>query len=217
VVIKERQRDRGTRRARASLAELGRELREARRAAGLRQVDVARFAGVSSSWVSQVERGMAADVSFRLLGVLLAIVGLDLSVRAYPGGSPLRDEGHRRLLGRFRALVPEGAPWRTEVPLPQPGDQRAWDAVTELWRLRVGIEAELRPMDLQALQRRIALKKRDGHVDRVVLVLADTRHNRSLLRLLGDSLRDPFPIQGHAARLALRSASDPGADLLVLV
>jgi transcriptional regulator with XRE-family HTH domain len=162
---------------------------------------VARLAGVSSSWVSQVERGTAANVSFGLLGVLLAIVGLDLSVRVYPGGSPLRDEGHRRLRGRFRALLPEGAPWRTEVPLPQPGDQWAWDAVT----------------DLQALQRRIALKKRDGHVDRVVLVLADTRHNRSLLRLLGDSLRDPFPIQGRAARLALRSALDPGADLLVLV
>jgi transcriptional regulator with XRE-family HTH domain len=217
VAIKERQRDRGTRRARASLAELGRELREARRAAGLRQVDVARLAGVSSSWVSQVERGTAANVSFGLLGVLLAIVGLDLSVRVYPGGSPLRDEGHRRLRGRFRALLPEGAPWRTEVPLPQPGDQWAWDAVTELWRLRIGIEAELRPTDLQALQRPIALKKRDGHVDRVVLVLADTRHNRSLLRLLGDSLRDPFPIQGRAARLALRSALDPGADLLVLV
>ena len=126
---------------------------------------MARLAGVSSSWVSQVERGMAADVTFRLLGVLLAIVGFDLSVRAYPGGSPLRDEGHRRLLGRFRSPLPEGAPWRTEVPLPQPGDQRAWDAVTEPWRLRIGIEAELRPTDLQSLQRRIALKKRDGHVD----------------------------------------------------
>jgi hypothetical protein len=89
--------------------------------------------------------------------------------------------------------------------------------MTELWHLRVGVEAELRPTDLQALQRRIALKKRDGLVDRVVLVLADTRHNRSLLRLVGDSLRDSFPIQGRAARAALRSASDSGADLLILV
>jgi hypothetical protein len=97
------------------------------------------------------------------------------------------------------------------------GDQRAWDAMTELWRLRVGVEAELRPTDLQALLRRISLKKRDGLVDRVVLALADTRHNRALMRLAGDSLRDAFPIQGRAARQALRSASDPGADLLVLV
>jgi transcriptional regulator with XRE-family HTH domain len=217
VVTRERHRDRGTRRARASLAELGRELREARRGAGLRQADVARIAGVSSSWVSQIERGTAADVSFRLLGVLLAIVGLDLSVRAFPGGSPLRDDGHRRLLGRFRSLLPQGAPWRMEVPLPDPGDQRAWDAMTELWHLRVGVEAELRPTDLQAMQRRIALKKRDGFVDRVVLVLADTRHNRWLIRHLGDALRASFPIQRHAARMALQSPSDPGADLLVLV
>jgi len=124
VVTKERHRDRGTRRARVSLAELGRELREARRGAGLREADVARIAGMSSSWVSQVERGTAADVSFRLLGVLLAIVGLGLSARAYPGGSPLRDAGHHDLLGRFRGLLPPVAPWRTAVPLPGLGDQR---------------------------------------------------------------------------------------------
>jgi transcriptional regulator with XRE-family HTH domain len=191
-------------------------LREARRSVGLRQVDVARVAGVSPSWVSQIERGVASDISFRLLAVLLAIVGLDLSVRAYPGGSPLRDEGHRRLLGRVRALLPEGAAWRTEVPLPQPGDQRAWDAMTRVWGLPVGIEAELRPTDLQALERRLALKKRDGGIDRLILVLADTRANRALLRLIGDSVRDSYPIQGRAARVALRSIGDAGGDLLLL-
>ena len=49
-----------------------------------------------------------------------------------------------------RALLPADSAWKTEVPLPIPGDQRAWDATTELWRLRVGIEAETGPSDLQA-------------------------------------------------------------------
>ena len=128
----------------------------------MRQIDVARAAGVSASWISRIERGLAPDVSLLLLGVVLAVVGLDLSVRAFPDGVPLRDAGHRSLLSRFRALLPAGTPWRLEVPLPIPGDQRAWDALTGLWGLRVGIEAETGPTDLQALERRIMLKARDG-------------------------------------------------------
>lgn len=53
--------------------------------------------------------------------------------------------------------------------MPLPRDQRAWDAVTELWHLSVGIEAETRPTDLQALERRLLLKARDGGVARLVL------------------------------------------------
>jgi transcriptional regulator with XRE-family HTH domain len=107
---RERPRDRGTRRARRLLAELGRELREARLGAGLRQADVARAARVSSSWVSRVELGQAAEVGMRKLTVMLAIVGLDLAARAYPVADPLRDDGQRRLLARFRTLLPAHAP-----------------------------------------------------------------------------------------------------------
>jgi transcriptional regulator with XRE-family HTH domain len=199
-----------------SLAELGRELREARRSAGLRQADVARAAGISPSWISRIERGLAAEVGVRMLSILLAIVGLDLSARAYPGGHPLRDEGHRRVRERARCLLPESAPWQTEVPVAGRGDLRAWDALTRLWGLRVAIEVELRPSDMQALDRRLALKFRDGDVDRLVLVIADTRHNRALLRLVADDLARMFPIQGSAARAALRAPRDPGCNLLVL-
>ena len=216
MATRERQRDRGARRARASLVELGRALREARRALGLRQADVARAAGVSRAWVSRIELGQAPEVGIRMLSILLAIVGLDLSLRAYPGASPLRDEGHRQLLERFRRLLPTGAPWSTEVPLPLPGDQRAWDAMTGLWGLRVGIEAEMRPLDLQALERRLELKARDGGADRLILVLSDSRANRRLIRLSQPSMRTRFPLQGAAAIGAMRSAVDPGCNLLVL-
>ena len=102
------------------------------------------------------------------------------------------------------------------MPLPIPGDQRAWDATTELWRLRVGIEAETGPSDLQALERRLALKVRDGGVDRLILVLADTRANRKLIRDAGAALRSLFPVQGAPALVAIRSKGDPGCHLLVL-
>lgn len=196
---------------------IGTEIRLARHAAGLRQKDVARASGVSRSWVSRIERGVVEEVGVRLLSVVSAVVGLDLSMRAYQGGQPLRDEGHRQALARARGLLPEGTPWQTEVPFPGPGDQRAWDAMARLWRLHVGFEVEMRPSDLQALQRRLGLKRRDGGVDRMVLVLADTRHNRHFLRLAADSLRPAFPLQGAAAMAALGADTDPGCDLLVLV
>ena len=201
VVTRERHRDRGTRRARASLAELGRELREARRGAGLRQADVARIAGVSASWVSQIERGSRGGRQLPTARAsLLAVVGLDLSVRAYPGR--FSHSGTTAIDVCWAAsvsLLPQGAPWRTEVPLPDPGDQRAWDAMTELcgtcgWASRRSCGRRTsRPWS-----GRIDLKKRDGVVDRVVLVLADTRHNRGL---------DPPP-RGCAASLV----SHPEAD-----
>jgi transcriptional regulator with XRE-family HTH domain len=217
MVTRERLRDRGNRRARAILGELGRELRDARRALGLSQASVARAAGVSPSWLSRVERQEAAEVSLRLLTVLGAVVGLDLTARVFAGGAPLRDAGHRRVLKRFRSLLPASAPWATEVPFPRAGDQRAWDAVTRLWDVRIGTEVETRPTDLQAMERRVMLKARDGGVDRVVLVLADTRRNRHLMREVGEALRGSFPLQGDAALAALRSSNDPGCNLLVLV
>jgi hypothetical protein len=178
---------------------------------------VARAAGVSASWISRVENAAVEDLGLRSLSMMLAVVGLDLSVRAFPGGQALRDEGHRQLLARFRALLPPGSEWHTEVPLPIPGDQRAWDATTRLWGLPVAVEAELRPTDLQALERKLSLKKRDAGLMRLVLVLADTRSNRAFLRWTGDDLASHFPIQGRRARQALLDPSDPGADLLVLI
>jgi transcriptional regulator with XRE-family HTH domain len=177
---------------------------------------VARAAGVSRAWVSQIELGQAHDVGLRALCVMLAVVGLDLSARAYPGGSPWRDQGHQRLLERFRAMLPPGITWQTEVPLPIPGDPRSWDAMAGLWDRRVGVEAEVRLTDLQALERRLALKRRDGGVDRLVLVVADTRSNRTLVRSAAASLATTFPLQGRAAIAALRSPTDPQCDLLML-
>lgn len=76
---------------------------------------------------------------------------------------------------------------------------------------------ETRAVDWQALQRRIALKQRDGGVDHVILVLADTRNNRSFVREHEVAVQVSFPIPGRAALLALREGADVGGNAIMLL
>ena len=145
------------------------------------------------------------------------MVGLDATVRAYPGGSPLRDQAHIDLLERFRRRLGRRVRWATEVPLPIAGDRRAWDGLARTSDVRVGVEAETRARDAQALKRRLELKQRDGAVERVVLLLADTRHNRSFLRAVGRDFLDAFPIPGAIALERLARGRDPGGNAIVLL
>jgi hypothetical protein len=167
--------------------------------------------------VSRVERGRVPRLSIAEASAMLAAVGLDLVVRAVPGGDPVRDAGHAALLARFRARIHATLRWATEVPLPIPGDRRAWDAFVSGDDWRLGVEAEMRPNDLQALERRLALKLRDGGVDHVVLLLADTKDNRRLVWAHADALRARFPLPGHRAMALLAAGSPLPADALVLL
>lgn len=176
---------------------------------------IAQGAGVSQGQVSLIERGTYPTVSLATLVRMAAAVGLDLSAKLYPGGQPIRDVAHAALLARFRGLVGEGWQWASEVPLPLIGDLRAWDRVLHGAALVVGVEAETRPTDMQELQRRLALKKRDGRVDRLVLVLADTEWCRRLVRL--NDLEGSFPVPAKVALRALREGRDPGGDAVILV
>jgi hypothetical protein len=153
---------------------------------------------------------------------LYALVGLDLSARGYAGGQPLRDAGHVALLGRFQAHLIPGLRWRTEVPIAPasfdgPRDHRAWDAVVGGAGWEIGIEAETHVRDLQALERRLALKQRDGDMSVVILVLGDTRHHRDLLSGAGASLRSAFPTTARSALRSLGRAERLGSNAIVLV
>ncbi len=209
--------DRGTARARSIVHDLGREIREARLDRGLTQEDVARAARMSGPQVSRIERGAARAVSVDQLARLLAVVGLELSARAYPAGAPLRDAAHVALLSRLRRGLDRSLGWRTEVPLPIPGDGRAWDAVIAGPGWTVGVEAETRPRDVQAAIRRISLKQRDGRVDSLLFVVADTRHGRDFVRGAGDDLRARFPIDGRRTLHRLGAGLQPEGDALVLL
>ena len=175
---------------------MGREARNARLGAGLSQRSVAKAAATSSSSVSRIERGRAPRVSIERAATVLAVVGLDLGARAYPAGPPIRDVAHLRLLARFRARIGPGWRWRPEVPIGGAGDLRTWDGVLVRDGQAVAIEAETRLHDVQALLRRVAAKRRDGGAGRAVLVVADTRTNREVVRAAHPELVAVFPAEG---------------------
>lgn len=213
---RERSIDIGAERARATLARLPADARAARLAAGLSQIDVARSLGLSRSQYSRIERGASPALSISLAIRLFAVLGHDLSVRAFPSGDPIRDAAHTALLERLRARCHQSIRWATEVPLPTAGDLRAWDA-TAIWSVRVGIEAETRLRDLQALERRLARKQRDGGMDRLILLVLDSRSNRQVLQQHPDWATARFRIPGPRALELLGAAVDPGGDALILL
>src|SRR4051794_39747901 len=163
---------------------MARECRAARRARGMSQRFVADEARVSKAWMSTFERAAVANPGLVTVSRVLSVVGLDFVGRAFPSNANApRDAGHARLLARFARRLHPSLVWRLEVPLPRPGDKRAWDATVgaldRAWRY--GVEAETRPSDGQDLTRRLMLKQRDGGLDGVLLVLPDTRTTRAFL------------------------------------
>jgi transcriptional regulator with XRE-family HTH domain len=202
---------------RRAVVELGEELHRARFAAGLSQVEVGRALGASHTTVGRLERGAVPGVSLVLLSRALAVVGLELGARAFPVGSPLRDRAHSELLERLRVRLHPTLGWRTEVPFPNPGDRRAWDASISVTGSRIGVEAETRPRDGQELERRLALKRRDGGMDALILLLADTRSNRELIRDRAASLTAAFPVHARTALAALAAGRMIDGDAIMLL
>lgn len=209
---------RADRRAAALLGRLGSELRTARNAAGLTQRDIARVAGCSPTEVSRIERGVAPWVDVMTLIRLATVVGLDLWIRMYPGGEPLRDAAHLRLTEALTAMVGNALTIRGEVPVGDIRDRRAWDlTLTDLRGRICGTELETRIVDAQAQMRRITQKQQDARVDRLLVVVADTRANRIAVRsavaLLGSSLviDDPFALR------ALAVGELPPRDALIFL
>ncbi len=209
--------DHATYEATQSLVRMGRELREARLNRDLTLEIVARAVGISAIEVSRIERGRRPTLGLVRLGRLFAAVGMELSVRAYPGPSPIRDRPQNALTARFRERLPAGTRWMAEHPVGPAGDQRAWDGMFWLAELRIAVEAETHPRDLQELARRLALKERDGAPDRLILLLLDSRANRAALRGPNPLVGPRFPISGRAALAAIEAGKDPGGNAIVLL
>jgi len=216
----ERRVDEGTRRAERLARSLSEEFRHKRVAVGLTQGEVARSALISRATYQRFERGTKTDLSLIDLSRLAAVLGLDLSVRAYPGASPIRDIASLARLQRIMSMVSNPLSYRTEVPLPQLSgrllEQRAWDGVIYGFGRRTALEMEMRITDVQALERRIALKRRDDPVESFVLLVANSRHNQ---RVLADQ-RQLFPELtrlsfGELARLLRAGQHPPNALVLV--
>ena len=216
MATSERSRDRSDRLADEAVAAIGRQLRLARTGSGLSQRSLEEATGLSHAEISRIERGRVRDVPLRSLIRLAGGVGLIMPARLFPGGDATRDAGHARLLQRFRAELHSTLRWRTEVPLPIPGDLRSWDAVTGGAGWRIGVEAETVIGDSQALERRLSLKRRDGGVDKVVLVIADTPRNRRALAASPAAFSD-LPLRTRAILVALRAGDEPGGSGIVVI
>lgn len=209
--------DIGLARARELQRRVGEELRVARTSAGLSQASAGASAAMSHAQWSRLERASLLDVSFGQASRAATAVGLRLDVRCYPDGDPVRDAGQLALLERFRRRLPPGTRWETEVPLPIPGDRRAWDALVGLRGRRAGCEGETRLGDLQALERRLRLKLRDGGVDVLIVIVADTVSNRRVLDAYREVLRSLLPLDGRHVLASLRAGVLPDRNGLVLL
>lgn len=212
--------------ARADLQAVGTDIRTARVGAGLSLASVGQVVGLSHSQVGRIERGLCPTASVSQLARIGAVVGLDVRVRSYPGGPPLRDAAQVALIERLRGQLHPGFRLVLEVPVGRLAgaepvsdgrdrtDQRAWDAVIR-HEGETAVEAVTRLNDLQALLRRIALKQRDAEMDRVILLLSDTMKNRAALRAAGPLIDAAFPIPARVALAALRAGRHPGGSSVI--
>lgn len=205
------------RKAGQQLGEVLRDLRTARANAGLTQRAVARALGVSRQRVTLWEQGDGAGYVVHLVR-WGAAVGLDISLRAFAGGSPLRDVGQLRVLGRAREAIGGDWKWRTEVSVSShPLDRRAFDAVISRGGVRIGLEVITRLTDAQAQARAALLKQEVAGLDRLVLVLAQTRWNRAALVAARPTLLPSFPIGPRLVLASLRAGRSPSRNGIFLV
>jgi transcriptional regulator with XRE-family HTH domain len=214
---RDRRVDAGTRIARRALGRVGHDLRVARRSAGVSQAVLGETIGCSHAQVSRIELGRHDRVALEDLARAASVLGLRLAIQLYPIGPPMRDVAHVRLLGRLRERLGPGLEWRIEVGLPLPGDLRAWDAVISAGNARIAVEAETRLEDLQALLRRIELKRRDDPVDGVVLLVNRTAFNVAVVRASAALLGAAFPASPRAALADLAAGRVPDGSVLLLL
>ena len=195
---------------------VGTGLREARIASGLRQRDVADRAGVSQSYLSDLERGRWPGVSLLVLANCAAAVGAQLAafLEAQPGADAPRDVQHLRRQSLVIAFAARGG-WTGvaessvgELPRPQSIDvlltrvARREACVTEIWDwVEDGGDA------IRGLERKIlATSARLGPDWRVegLLLLRRTARNQALVRSIAPLLRARYPASSARWLLALR-------------
>ena len=183
---------------------------------GMSAREVSHVIGISHTELLRIERAAAPWATIRVLARIASVLGHELSVGVHPIGLPVRDKAHISLLRRFAARLHKSIRWRTEVPIPIPGDRRSADGVAAANAFDAVVEAETRIHDIQAVVRGLRAKQRDLGATRAILLLADTRHNRAVVNTLPE-LKDEFPISIRACMAALARGEDPGGDCLLIL
>lgn len=177
----------------------------------MRQIDLARAAGVSQSAVSRAERGHLDTLSVKVVRALFAAVDarFEGDVR-WRGGEidRLLDRAHARLgSGVVAELGDDG--WMTipEVTFMRFGERSSIDLVGLRPDIRAAAMIELKPelMSYEQMQRRLDIKARVAASvvqERfgwrpaslgVILVLSDTSTNRGRVRSIQPLIRSALP------------------------
>jgi transcriptional regulator with XRE-family HTH domain len=204
-----------------ALREIGEECRRARVAAGIGQAQAGERLGWSRQKAARVEKARSRGVSLRDLQLYASVLGLRLTTRAFPVSSPLRDVGQLSVTRRFLQRV--GRVWRValEVPVPIPGDLRAFDLLLRNPKssVRIYVEVITRLVDAQAQLRAAHVKWRDGAAadGRLLIVVSGSAVNRRALSGIRDLLSDEFPLDTRRLLGALAVGVDPGDNGIVLV
>lgn len=206
----------GIQQANVVVRAIGREIRALRMAANISQAQLSAAAGISRTYLCRLELGQVSRVDLRVACILFAILGQRLTVKGWPVAEPMRDAGQLKLLDRFDARVPPIWHRTRESVMPIHGDLRAWDERLD-GPASIGVEAETRPNDLQAVERSMSAKKRDSRVRRMALLMSATERNHAIVRMHLPALRQTFPLDTRAFMSAVRDGRDPGADGLVLL
>jgi transcriptional regulator with XRE-family HTH domain len=199
---------------------LGEDIRQAREDAGISLSSLARAAGVSKSHVHAIETGLCEpklETAARVGGAL----GLDLSVRFYPGTGPLvRDHLQAAMVEALLNVLHER--WRRslEVAVYQPV-RGVIDLMLETeGEPLVACEAqsELRRLEQQLRWSRTkadALAEARGRPVSSLLLLRSTRRNRAVVSEFAATVRAAFPASTSSALGSLSGASAwPGGAVL---
>lgn len=191
---------------------------------GLRQVDAAIRAGVSRSFVSNLERGRSRSTDLGRIEAVCVALGVDLDVRVRwrgEGLDRLLDEGHATIVDGLAALLKEDG-WLTslEVTFNDYGDRGSIDVfawqpeersllIAEVKSVVPDAQGTLAPLDRKV---RVAPRLARGRgLDPIsvsrLLVVADTSTNRRRIARFETLFGSALPDRGWAVRRWLAQPS----------
>ncbi|HET7180798.1 MAG TPA: helix-turn-helix domain-containing protein [Candidatus Limnocylindrales bacterium] len=209
---------------------IGRSLRAIRIRLGWRQRDLATRAGVSRSFVSKLERGLARSSDLRRVEAVCLALGADLDIRVRWRGEALDrllDEDHAALVDLVVSIL-RALAWEVvlEATFSEYGERGSIDIfgwhpttravlVVEIKSVVADAQGTLAPLDRKV---RLAPKlARDrgwspGAVSRL-LVIGDTTTNRERVRRLDELFGAALPTRGREIR---RWMSAPAGSIAAL-
>jgi transcriptional regulator with XRE-family HTH domain len=220
----------GRTRAAYVAARLGNALREARLAAGLRQQDIARLAGIAQSFESRMERGEGIAASIETWAAAAAAVGSQLAafLEDVPGADRPRDYEHLRRqqlvittseAGGWRARpehrTDKRSEWARSVDVRLDRAARRETAIVEIWDWIDDVGAAARGLvaKVVAAEREHAIRELDGGERwRVagLMVVRGTRRNRGLVSEFRSLFRSQYPA---SSRAWLDALTEPDASM----